>query len=89
MNFKTLSQPAYPTVLLFRSFTKKGKIAVTILAFGYDETTEEQDAEASERIEFHSIASAKSYISDFTEKKAADWCTVRGLTLDPQRELTN
>lgn len=82
MNFKTLSPLNLPTVILFRAFTKKGKVTVTILTYGRCEQIEEEDAEASERIEFDSVASAKNYIEDFTEKRAAQWCAVQGISLN-------
>jgi len=81
MNFKIIeTEHDLPDVLLFRDRYENGEEIVNILAIGVIEDCDDMFAES--QVIFDSSDLAKSFIRDFTQKSAINWCVQNKISYD-------
>lgn len=82
MDFKIVETSALnPDVLLYRDYNEDSDLVVIIKGYGFIENDESLE---EEEVIFSEIETAQSFIRDFSEKSANQWCENRKITYSPE-----
>ena len=82
MNYKIVeADNIYPDVLLYRGYDENYNPTVVIYAIGNESENKENKQEITvvEIVEFVEVSTAISFIKNFDEKSANEWCKTKNI----------